>query len=186
MPTPPTDRSPGNGTATPAPRPLGSTDPIPEVERIVVGVDGSPTSMEALVWAARQAARCHAELRIVSAWAPPDIGLESYEYGPTGTEVDTKAIARVRRLVEAAAERARRLLPADRVDSSVGVGGPAEVLIEQSRDADLLVVGSRGLGGFRGLLLGSVSQQCAGHAACPVVVVRGEVEERAPVTSSST
>ena len=56
-------------------------------------------------------------------------------------------------------------------------GSPAEILIEASRDADLLVVGSRGLGGFKGLLLGSVSQQCSQHARCPIVIV-GPHEER--------
>jgi nucleotide-binding universal stress UspA family protein len=74
--------------------------------------------------------------------------------------------------VEDAAERARRILPAELVHTAVVSGGPAERLIDQSKDADLLVVGSRGRGGFRGLLLGSVSQQCVSHAQCPVVVVR--------------
>jgi nucleotide-binding universal stress UspA family protein len=58
-------------------------------------------------------------------------------------------------------------------------GQPARVLLDEARDADLLVVGSRGLGGFRGLLLGSVSQQCAHHAACPLVIVRSR-PERSP------
>ena len=56
-------------------------------------------------------------------------------------------------------------------------GAPSAVLVDESRDADLLVVGSRGLGGFSGLLLGSVSQQCAHHAACPVVIVRAPAGE---------
>jgi nucleotide-binding universal stress UspA family protein len=64
-----------------------------------------------------------------------------------------------------------------RIERRVVEGKPAQVLLDQSRDSELLVVGSRGLGDFSGLLLGSVSQQCAQHAACPVVIVRGISDE---------
>jgi nucleotide-binding universal stress UspA family protein len=63
------------------------------------------------------------------------------------------------------------------IERRVVEGAPAAVLVDESREADLLVVGSRGLGGFSGLLLGSVSQQCAHHAACPVVIVRAPPEK---------
>jgi nucleotide-binding universal stress UspA family protein len=63
------------------------------------------------------------------------------------------------------------------IEQVVREGQAAKVLVEEARDADLLVVGSRGLGGFSGLLLGSVSQQCAHYARCPVVIVRGRGEE---------
>jgi nucleotide-binding universal stress UspA family protein len=71
-----------------------------------------------------------------------------------------------------AVERARSDHPAVKVETAVVEGRPARVLVEMSADADLLVVGSRGLGGFSELLLGSVSQQCVHHAHCPVTVVR--------------
>lgn len=143
-------------------------------ERIVVGVDGSSSSRQALLWAIHQAARCTSVLRIVSVLVPPDMGLESYEYGPPDRELETKALERARTWIQEAEEQARRALPGDQISAEVRVGGAAQILIEESRNADLVVVGSRGLGGFRGLLLGSVSQQCAAHAACPVVVVRGD------------
>lgn len=145
-------------------------------DRIVVGVDGSPGSTRALMWAAAQAARCDASLRIVTAFLAPDLGPEAYEYGPPSKEVEAAAAEQARRRAAEAVEQARRVLPADRVSTEVLPGGAAAVLIDQSRQADLLVVGSRGLGGFRGLLLGSVSHECVSHAACPVVVVRVNAE----------
>jgi len=146
-------------------------------ERIVVGVDGSASSTQAVDWATNQAARCGGSLLIVAAWEPPVVGLEAYEYGPPQLDLEQANADRAQRLALAAAERAGRVLPAERVHTTVLSGGAAEVLIGQSRGADLLVVGSRGLGGFRGLLLGSVSQQCASHASCPVVVVRSEKDD---------
>lgn len=140
--------------------------------RIVLAVDGSPSAERAIAWAIEEAAKAHAELHIVSVWEEPDVGPESYEYAPADSKVETAAATQARRRVEDAAERARRILPAELVHTAVVSGGPAERLIDQSKDADLLVVGSRGRGGFRGLLLGSVSQQCVSHAQCPVVVVR--------------
>lgn len=141
---------------------------------IVVGVDGSASSKRAALWAARQALRCGSSLRIVGAWEPPYFGPEAYEYRPPEIEADALAADRARRTVAEIAEAVSGILPADQVSTEVHPGGPAEVLIEQSKDAELLVVGSRGLGGFRGLLLGSVSHQVASHALCPVVVVREE------------
>lgn len=150
----------------------GSGGPGGPGERIVVGVDGSAPSQRAVTWAADQAARRGANLEIVSVWEPPDFGPEAYEYAPPGPDVDEAAVDEARRRAAGAAELARQVLPAEQVRTTVLCGGAAEVLVEKSKDADLLVVGSRGRGGFRGLLLGSVSQQCAGHASCPVVVVR--------------
>lgn len=140
--------------------------------RIVLAVDGSPSAERAIAWGIEEAARCGAELHIVSVWEEPDVGPESYEYAPAESQVETAAATQARRRVDDAAELSRRTLPADRVHTAVLSGGPAEMLIERSKEADLLVVGSRGRGGFRGLLLGSVSQQCVSHAHCPVVVVR--------------
>jgi nucleotide-binding universal stress UspA family protein len=177
----PTDPSAGRDVPASAPHdprvPVGASKGF---DRIVVGVDGSPASTRALLWAAAQAARCDTSLRIVTAWMPPDLGLEAYEYRPPRDEVDTAVLEQARRRAAEAAEQARSVLPADRVSTEVLIGGAAEILIDQSRQADLLVVGSRGLGGFRGLLLGSVSHECASHAACPVVVVRGDPDVPVP------
>jgi len=140
--------------------------------RIMVGVDGSPSADRALAWAIDEANRCGAELQIVSVWEPPDLGPEAYEFAPPEKTMTAMAAEQARRHAAEAARQAGRLLPAERVRSIVVSGGTAEMLVEQSKEADLLVVGSRGRGGFRGLLLGSVSQQCVTHAHCPVVVVR--------------
>jgi nucleotide-binding universal stress UspA family protein len=90
--------------------------------------------------------------------------------------LDEELAAGARRTLERAlADAGDRTAGVD-VEPVVREGAPARVLLEEADDADLLVVGSRGLGGFRGLLLGSVSQQCSHHAPCPVVVVPHERE----------
>ncbi|WP_328967468.1 universal stress protein [Streptomyces sp. NBC_00239] len=136
---------------------------------IVVGVDGSPAADQALRWAAEEAALRNVALRVVHCWSFP------YSDGETAVLAGES----VRELLQRAAEdvldvalRAAGTEPAS-VERRVVHGSPAEVLIEEARDATLLVVGYRGRGGFARLLLGSVSQQCAQHAPCPVVIVRG-------------
>lgn len=129
---------------------------------IVAGVDGSQCSLEALRWAARQAELTGADLQVVMAWTLPEI----YSYTPHDFEGDT------RKALEVAIERALGPEPRVPVLAQVVAGHPAEALIDASRDAQLLVVGSHGRGGFTGMLLGSVSQRCVGHAKCSVVVVR--------------
>ncbi|MEU5990017.1 universal stress protein [Spirillospora sp. NPDC047418] len=131
---------------------------------VVVGVDGSAASLEALGLAFAEAGLRGAELLAVVAW-PADAG-------PGGAPlVDAEALRevareRLGRLVEPWRER----YPAVPVRTEVFIGPPREVLLAAARDARLLVVGSRGLGGFRGLLLGSVSNALLQHAACPVAV----------------
>lgn len=153
-----------------APDSTGST----QHNRIVVGVDGSAASDRAVSWAIAEAARCETELLIVSAWETPDVGPEGFEFAPPGSSVEAMAAKQARQRAASALDQAHRTLATERVHTLVAAGNAAEMLIEQSEHADLLVVGSRGRGGFRGLLLGSVSQQCASHAHCPVVVVRSE------------
>jgi nucleotide-binding universal stress UspA family protein len=140
-------------------------------ETIVVGVDGSTSARLATRWAAREAQLRHADLILASAWNMP---LDGYNFGDVPFSEDALKALEVEaeeRLAEAAEDA--RLVATDLWIVTEAVQGQAAgVLLHASRDADLLVVGSRGLGGFRGLLLGSVSRQCVDHASCPVVVVR--------------
>ncbi|MFG3341281.1 universal stress protein [Glycomyces sp. NPDC048151] len=134
--------------------------------RVVVGVDGSPSSRKALRWALGQAEATGAKVVAVHAWqVPRNFGTGAMVM--PGAQWDAEARSTLRSAVEpAAAER-----PQVAVEQHVAEGHPVEVLLEQSEDADLLVVGNRGLGGFAGALLGSVSQHCVRHATCPVVVI---------------
>ena len=139
-------------------------------DAILVGVDGSPTSRSALRWAADEASRRGSEVVAMMAWVP---------VLPPATTDGTVPNVVPGRPREAAAEELVRTIvdelgedPPVKVQPVVKEGHPARVLIEASGDADLLVVGTRGHGGFAGLLLGSVSQQVAAHADCTVVVVR--------------
>jgi nucleotide-binding universal stress UspA family protein len=143
--------------------------------RLLVGVDGSPTATLAVRWAAREAAMRGASLELVSAWELPVTGVGfGYGLAPVSDEM-LKGLARgAEELLAQAAEEAREEAPALDITTAVAEGPAAPALIEASRDADMLIVGSRGMGGFRELMLGSVSAQCAHHAACPVVIVRHE------------
>jgi nucleotide-binding universal stress UspA family protein len=139
--------------------------------RIVAGVDGSPSSIEALRWAIRQAELTGATVDAVIAWQypfatgglgwAPASGMDDTDYG----ELAAKALA--------AAVGEAGLPDGVPVHEIVMAGDPALVLLERAADADLLVVGSRGHGTFADALLGSVSQRCVHHAQCPVVVMRG-------------
>ena len=133
--------------------------------RVVVGVDASEESKEALRWAARYARLVGATLDVVHAWhlADEHAWLQSLPPPANPTDVAHKALATV----------VEDVVPSDVIThSSVREGHAADVLVDAARGAALLVVGSRGHGGFDGLLLGSVSAQCAEHAPCTVVVVR--------------
>jgi nucleotide-binding universal stress UspA family protein len=144
------------------------------VEQIVVGVDGSSHSDAALRWALREARAHGAALRVVTAWHYP------YTADISGMAPITAAGMNVaddaRKLQDKALDDALLLepFPGGSVDIErvVEQGSAARVLLDAAKGADLLVVGSRGRGGFTGLLLGSVSHQVASHATCPVVVVR--------------
>jgi nucleotide-binding universal stress UspA family protein len=140
--------------------------------RIVVGVDGSPGSMEALNWAVCEAGQHVASVHAVMAWEYP----QAYAVNVWGLGMDPTLDAQAGLASAAAAEAARVAGAAgdaqDVVVTSEAVEGhPAVALLQASEVADLLVVGSRGHGGFVGALLGSVSQHVVCHAGCPVVVV---------------
>src|SRR3954469_5928226 len=131
---------------------------------VVVGTDGSPEASKAVAWAADYARRTNGTLEVVTTWTWPmtygvPAGIPNYD-----PEVDAQV------LVEKAV--AELDLPSDRVYTAVINGTAAQALCGRAEEADLLVVGSRGHGGFVGLVLGSVSSYCVHHAHCPVVVVR--------------
>ena len=142
---------------------------------IVVGIDGSEHSHFALEWAMRHAAMRRLPLTVITV-------VEDSIPGWAGTTVivnDGPALDLARDTVKEAVAKAAAVL-GDEVPSSVLVqaylGEPAEILIRESQDAELLVVGSRGAGGFARLMMGSVSTQVAHHAICPVVIVPGPRE----------
>lgn len=139
-----------------------TTDPRP---RIVVGVDGSDPSKQALRWAARIAAAEDARLDVVLAWQVPTLA-----YRSIGPIVDMQG-ATEEALRQAVDDVFGEQRP-DGMQLRTLQGGGAPVLLDASRGALLVVVGSRGRGGFAGLLLGSVSAKVAEHAECPVLVVR--------------
>jgi nucleotide-binding universal stress UspA family protein len=144
-------------TVAPGPRDRG---------RIVAGVDGSEPSARALRWAIDDARTRGATVQAVHAWDVP------YSLSFAGAAVDWPAFEHAaRQLLDQEVDTALGDTTDVRVDSVLVSGSAADVLLGMAKGADLVVVGSRGVGGFRGLLLGSVSQQVAHHAACPVVVV---------------
>jgi nucleotide-binding universal stress UspA family protein len=136
---------------------------------VVVGVDGSTESVEALRFAVEEARIHGADVKAVNAWHIPPI---VYEAGWAATPVDLDVYSK-----DALTTLEKSLAEIDAAKSGVTVtllvrkGQPADVLCVEAHDADLLVVGSRGRGGFKGMLLGSVSQACAHHAPCPIIIV---------------
>jgi nucleotide-binding universal stress UspA family protein len=140
-------------------------------EKIVVGVDGSETAKLATRWAAKEARLRGAKLELVAAW---EIPANTYGYGFAAISDDlVKDLVKVAEAnLAAALEEVRTEAGEAEVETMVVEGQATRALLDASKDADLLVVGSRGLGGFRELLLGSVSQQCGHYSTCPVVIVR--------------
>jgi nucleotide-binding universal stress UspA family protein len=143
--------------------------------RIVAGVDGSPSSLSALRWAIRQAGLTGADVDAVIAWDYPNLAA-SGGYGMAVAEIEPSYD--FREIAEKTVTDAigSTLSPASdvRVHARVIEGNPVQALLDASAGADLLVVGSRGHGGFTEALLGSVSQHLVQHALCPVVIIRSE------------
>ena len=141
--------------------------------RIVVGVDGSPSSRAALRWAVRQAVLTGGTVDAVMAWQVPMV-LRTSAWAPIYVDEASGFEEDAQKTLDAviSGEVAR----ADRreVTARVVNGHPAQVLQEAAAGADLLVLGSRGHGSFAGALLGSVGQYCVHHAHCPVLIMRGE------------
>ncbi|MEI4272172.1 universal stress protein [Klenkia sp. LSe6-5] len=145
-----------------------SDQPVP---KIVVAVDGSAPSREALRWGVRQAHLVGGVVQAVTAWTYPDL----YGWGAVGAP-DWAANAREQQ--DAAVSAALDPADATAVVRQVLEGLTARVLLDAAAGADLLVVGSRGHGAFAGMVLGSVSLHLVTHAPCPVVVVRAADEHR--------
>jgi nucleotide-binding universal stress UspA family protein len=166
---------------------MSSTDHAARIDKVVVGVDGSPSSLAALRWACDQAVAHEAKLYAVMAWSSGPVTVSAGM--PRMPDVAPEETAR--RVLDDAVSEVTGGGPGSRSDGGSDVaiervvvaGSPAKVLLDMSADADLLVVGSRGIGGFAGLLLGSVSQQVTQHARCPVVVIR---PPETPDSSGST
>lgn len=133
--------------------------------RVVVGMDGSPASRAALATAFTEADAHGLSLRVVIAWDP----VPARELPPLMDEAGMRAAAEARMVELMLPLRERH--PGVRAETEIVTGVPRQVLMDAAGEARLLVVGSRGLGGFRGLLLGSVSQALIHHAPCPVAVV---------------
>jgi nucleotide-binding universal stress UspA family protein len=149
--------------------------------RIVVGVDGSAPSKEALRWAARQAQLTWTRVEAVTSWA---VGSTAYAFPvpmpmPTAYDMGPAVEAQLNEVIN----QVRSEFPGIEISGVVRQGGAGGALIAAAEGADLLVVGSRGHGAVVGLLLGSVSEYCVTHAPCPVVVVR---HGKDPVVATGT
>jgi len=149
-----------------------SESPDSQTPPIVVGVDGSDASKDALRWAVRQAQLVGAELHAIFAWRVPNAfygggvpaTLEKNLAQDSKTELDEV-------ITDVLGDHPDHLVPL------VVEGHAAPTLVDASKQAQLLVVGSRGRGAFAGMLLGSISDYCVSHASCPVVVVRHQEED---------
>jgi nucleotide-binding universal stress UspA family protein len=138
---------------------------------IVVGVDGSPNSHRALEWAAQEAAVRQVPLTVLTVHVvPATIWGHNPERYPQDADLEQKAQAKVQELADQTIAALTGAKPESVTVRSIS-GTPAEELINASSGADLVVVGSRGHGGFAELLMGSVSSQVTHHAHCPVVIV---------------
>jgi nucleotide-binding universal stress UspA family protein len=155
-------------------RGLDGVDPV-RPRRIVVGVDASTSSRRALAWALDEARASGAQLDVVHVWHPSYIGAQPYAFTVAGLEA---LEANARTVLDRELEEADTEGLTGPLEPSVVEGPVAQRLLEAAKGADLVVVGSRGWGGFSGLLLGSVSVQLAHHAECPVVIAPSEVEDR--------
>jgi nucleotide-binding universal stress UspA family protein len=138
---------------------------------VVVGIDGSPQSQAALLWALRYVEAFDLEVRVVAVWAQP---VQFADPGLAPAPADFEAEAR-RWLADALSDGATSdgatpRLPA-RVEARMEQGNPAHVLLDHARTAEMIVLGSHGRGALDATLLGSVAQRCAQHAKCPVVLI---------------
>lgn len=145
-----------------------------EIRRVVVGVDGSPSSVAALRWAISEAELTGDTVQAIIAWHYPIAAGGGFGWAPVEMDdrIDMQAIAE--KTLTESIDQVARPESAVTIEQRVVEGYAPSVLVDASAHADLLVVGSRGHGTFTEALIGSVSQNCAHHAKCPVVIVRGQ------------
>lgn len=138
--------------------------------RIVVGVDGSAQSQAALDWAVEEARLRNGHVLALTAWSFPyvsDALGQAWDYGAFQSDAQAILDAELARVGNQGVE----------ITGNIVQSNPASALVEASREAELVVVGSRGHGGFAGVMLGSVSTQTVHHAHCPVLVFRERAAE---------
>ena len=153
---------------------------ISKTGRIVVGVDGSPPALAALRWAVQQAKATGDSVEAVIAWENPSLVTIGYGTAPMTTAECAEFVQSANKTLEAAI--AQVTTPGGpQIRSVVLAGTPAQVLLDVSAGADLLIVGSRGEGTFVDALVGSLSHHVFQHAGCPVVIMRGEPGTHAQV-----
>nr|MDT0657694.1 universal stress protein [Micromonospora sp. DSM 115978] len=148
---------------------------------VVVGVDGSDQALRAVRVAATEAAIRQRPLRVVHAlgWPRREMPASPEPGGP----LDGGPRYEAERIVAKAIAEARAAVPDLDVTGGIAEGEPAEAMLGEAPDAAVLVLGDRGLGGFSGLVIGSVAVQVSGHASCPVLVVRGRDDPTGPVVT---
>jgi len=139
---------------------------------VVVGVDGSAESIGALKWAAGYAAATGATVTAMLSWHYPG-AVGAAPVGVAPKAVSDEVRAHMQDTLDKALTEVFGTSAPENVQTNLAYGHPAAVLVEESKQADLLVLGHRGHGAFTGMLVGSVSMHCVTSAACPVVVVRG-------------
>jgi nucleotide-binding universal stress UspA family protein len=143
------------------------------MKTIVAGIDDSDESKNALRWAVDEARLRGVPVTAIHAWQVPSLPPPP-DVAPVVPPIDPSIVAALEQAAARLVERVVREVDGSGVEVRLvtAEGPPAWVLIDAAGDDDLIVVGSRGLGGFKGLLLGSVSQQVANHAHCPVLIHR--------------
>jgi nucleotide-binding universal stress UspA family protein len=149
----------------------------PDRPTIVAGIDGSPSSLAALEWAARQADLTGSALVVVAAWQLPGT------YAAAGITDNYDPAAEMQTVLDRSLHAIQHHHRTLQATGRVIEGYPGPALVDASRDANLLVVGSRGHGEFADILLGSVGLHCATHAHCPVLVYRSDRDK--PVTAAT-
>jgi nucleotide-binding universal stress UspA family protein len=149
---------------------------------VVVGIDGSAQALTAAKWAADEAERRNAVLHVVHANLWPNVRMPSGHYS---IEHQRPLLEYSRKVLDSAVAAVRKRQPNLPVTKALVSTTPVDVLVAASRRAELVVVGARGLGGFRGLLVGSVAIGVSGGSRCPMVVVRGRTDDTGPPTDGS-